>query len=158
MIRKKVMTGVFLSAMALQFLGCSSISANLGACASSPAEPPPLVKKQLTKTTQSWDENLLPAYPQGQPEVTILRLTIPPGARLENHQHPIINAGVVISGELTVLAESGKVLYLKSGDPIVELVNTTHYGINQGKEPVDLIVFYAGIKDQPISVPAGKGK
>ena len=125
---------------------------------SGPPAAPVCVKNLLVKTTQSWDANLLPAYPAGQPEVTILRLTIPPGTRLENHFHPVINAGVVISGELTVIAEDGKVLYLKPGDPIVELVNTCHYGINQGTDPVDLIVFYAGTANQPITVPKAQTK
>jgi len=158
MILKNLMFAVVLSVAMLQFTGCASFSAKSAASEISPVSPPVCVKNQLVKTTQSWDENLLPAYPQGQPEVTILRLTIPPGTRLENHHHPVINAGVVISGELTVIAETGKVLYLKPGDPIVELVNTTHYGINQGKVPVDLIVFYAAVKDQPITIPDGHSK
>jgi hypothetical protein len=38
------------------------------------------VVKELVKATQSWDGNLLPAFPQGQPEITLLRITIPAGA------------------------------------------------------------------------------
>ncbi len=158
MSQKKFLFTVFSSAMLFLFSGCAVFSPRRASGENSPASPPVCVKNQLIRTTQSWDENLLPAYPQGQPEITILRLTIPPGTRLENHHHPVINAGVVISGELTVIAENGKVLYLKSGDPIVELVNTLHYGINQGKDPVDLIVFYAGIKDRPITIPASNSK
>ena len=158
MFLKKVMMSVLFSALMLQFSGCASFYAKSSSIANSPVSPPVCVKNQLARTTQSWDENLLPSYPQGQPEVTILRLTIPPGTRLDNHHHPVINAGVLLSGELTVIAENGKVLYLKPGDPIVELVNTTHYGINQGKVPVDLIVFYAGVKDQPITVSADHAK
>ena len=33
----------------------------------------------LTKTTSSWDGSTLPAYPQGQPEITVSRITIPAG-------------------------------------------------------------------------------
>jgi quercetin dioxygenase-like cupin family protein len=110
------------------------------------------VVKELAATTQSWDGELLPAYPQGQPKVTILRISVPAGARLDTHHHPVINAGVLISGQLTVVAEGGKTLVLNAGDPIVELVNTPHYGINQGKDPVDIIVFYAGTADTPITV------
>ena len=111
-----------------------------------------LVVKELVKTTQSWDGKHLPAYPQGQPRVTILRITIPAGFRLETHSHPVINAGVLVSGQLTVVASDGKTLHLKAGDPIVELVNTLHYGINESKEPAEIIVFYAGAVDTPITV------
>lgn len=94
----------------------------------------------------------MPAYPQGQPEITILRISIPAGAQLDIHSHPVINAGVLISGELTVMTTDGKTLELKAGDPIVEVVNTLHYGINQGKVPAEIIVFYAGVIDTPITV------
>jgi quercetin dioxygenase-like cupin family protein len=64
----------------------------------------------------------------------------------------VINAGVLISGQLTVVTKDGKTLHLKAGDPIVEVVNTFHYGINQGKVPAEIVVFYAGIIDTPITV------
>src|SRR5512144_3087974 len=115
-------------------------------------EASPVVKKELVKTTQSWDGRLLPAYPAGQPEVTILRISIPAGARLETHSHPVINAGVLIGGQLTVVTKDGKTLHLKAGDPIVEVVNTLHYGINQGEVPAEIVVFYAGTINTPITV------
>lgn len=111
-----------------------------------------LVVKELVKSTHSWDGMLLPAYPQGDPQITILRITIPAGARLETHSHPVINAGVLISGQLTVVTTEGKTLNLKAGDPIVEVVNTLHYGMNQGKDSAEIIVFYAGAVDSPITV------
>jgi quercetin dioxygenase-like cupin family protein len=103
------------------------------------------VVKELVKSTQSWNGELLPAYPQGQPEITILRISIPAGTQLDTHSHPVINAGVLISGQLTVVTADGKTLHLQAGDPIVEVVNTLHYGINQGKVPAEIIVFYAGV-------------
>ena len=110
------------------------------------------VATTLIKSTNSWDGNLLPEYPQQQPEVTILRLSIPAGARLRPHIHPVINAGVLISGELTVVATNGATLRLKAGDPIVEVVNTVHYSVNEGNAPAEIIVFYAGAAGQPITV------
>jgi quercetin dioxygenase-like cupin family protein len=106
----------------------------------------------LTKSTESWNNNSLPHYPQGQPQVTILRILIPPGSILPLHTHPVINAGVLIKGELTVVTKTGQTLHLKAGDPIVEVVNTWHYGKNEGSEPADIIVFYAGVKDAPITI------
>ena len=107
---------------------------------------------QLAKTVRSWDGETLPQYLQGQPEVTILSIRIPAGSKLEMHHHPVINAGVLLKGELTVVADDNKTLHLRAGDSIVELVNKKHYGKNEGKETAEIIVFYAGIENKPITV------
>lgn len=107
---------------------------------------------QLAKTVRSWDGETLPQYLQGQPEVTILRIRIPAGSKLDMHHHPVINAGVLLKGELTVVADDNKTLHLRAGDSIVELVNKKHYGKNEGKEAAEIIVFYAGVENKPITV------
>ena len=106
----------------------------------------------LAKTVHSWDGNTLSNYPEGQPEVTILKISIPPKTKLPLHQHPVINAGVLLKGELTVETNDNKILHLKAGDPIVEVMNTWHFGENTGNEVAEIIVFYAGIKDKPITI------
>jgi quercetin dioxygenase-like cupin family protein len=106
----------------------------------------------LAKTSSSWDGGTLPDYARGKPEVTILRITIPPRVQLPLHKHPVINAGVLLKGELTVVTEDKKILHLKAGDAIVEVVNKWHYGRNDGNEPAELIVFYAGIRGRPITI------
>ena len=108
--------------------------------------------KELVRSSRSWDGTPLPAYPAGQPEISILRISIPPGARLPVHRHPVINAGVLVNGELTVVTKEAKVLKLVAGDPIVEVVDTWHYGSNDGPEPADIIVFYAGSPGMELSV------
>lgn len=107
---------------------------------------------KLISSTNSWDGVLLPAYPRQQPNITILRITIPPGVRLHTHKHPIINAGVLLSGQLTVVTTTGATLHLVAGDPIIEVVNTLHYGINEGKIEAEIMVFYAGTLDDPTSI------
>lgn len=106
----------------------------------------------LARTSQSWNSGELPAYPAGEPEVTILKITIPPKTELPVHAHPVINAGVLLKGELTVITEDRQRLRLKAGEAIVEVVDTWHYGKNEGDEPAVIIVFYAGTKDRPITV------
>jgi Cupin domain. len=106
--------------------------------------------QRLARSNQSWNGHLLPAYRPEQPEITILRFRIAPGARLPLHLHPVINAGVLLSGELTVESKAGEILHLKAGAALVELVGELHFGYNSGTEPVDLIVFYAGNTGQPI--------
>ena len=106
----------------------------------------------LAKSTMSWDGSTLPQYGEGQPEVTILKIVIPPKTKLAMHKHPVINAGVILEGELTVVTDKEEVLHLKAGDAIIEVVNKMHYGKNEGDEPVELIIVYAGIENVPISV------
>jgi len=108
--------------------------------------------RELARSGNSWDGSRLPAYPTGQPEITILDITIPPGAQLPVHKHPVINAGVLVEGELTVVTKDGKKLHLQKGDPIVEVVSTWHYGKNDGTAPARIIVFYAGTAGSQLSV------
>ena len=106
----------------------------------------------LAKTSKSWNGADLPRYSWGKPEVTLLRISIPPHTDLAWHKHPVINAGVMISGELTVITDKQDTLHLKAGDPIVEVVETWHFGKNEGDEAVDIIVFYAGVKNKDITI------
>ncbi len=106
----------------------------------------------LANTTTSWNGATLPAYADGQPEVTILKITVEPGVQLDLHKHPVINAGVLLSGELTVITEKDQTLVLKPGDAIVEVVETWHYGKSTADEAAVIIVFYAGIENSPITV------
>ncbi len=123
----------------------------LFSCDSS-AIPQEIILEKLMESTQSWNGDTLPAYPTGQPKITIIKVTIPPNVKLELHEHLVINAGVLITGELTVVDEHGNKLELKAGDPIIELVNTFHYGINEGSETAEIIVVYAGDVATPITV------
>jgi len=122
------------------------------ACQAEGSEQQSIAVKELVRSNLSWDGTPLPAYPTGQPEISILRISIPPGAQLPVHRHPVINAGVLVSGELTVVTKDDKTLHLKAGDPIVEVVDTWHSGRNDGAQPADIIVFYAGSPGTPLSV------
>ncbi len=105
----------------------------------------------ITKTSLSWDGSRLPDYSRGIPEITILRIKIPPGVQLPLHNHPQINAGLLLDGELTVITEDNKTLHLKAGDSIVEVVNKWHYGKNEGTKTAEIVVFYAGVLNAPIT-------
>ncbi|SFD63470.1 cupin domain-containing protein [Pseudoalteromonas denitrificans] len=111
-----------------------------------------LLVEKMTQSSKSWNKNTLPAYPKGQPEVTILRITIAPHTKLDWHKHPVINAAVLLKGQLDVHTEDKKTQHLVAGDTLIEVVNTWHYGINNGDEAAELIVFYAGIKGSPLTI------
>lgn len=106
----------------------------------------------LVKSTESWDGSPLPAYGDGQPEITVLRITIPPGQSLNMHKHLCINTGYLLKGELTVMTETNQTMRLQAGETVVELVNSWHYGKNTGKKSAEIVVFYAGTVGQPITV------
>ncbi len=108
----------------------------------------------LMQSTTSWDGVPYGAYPNGQTELTMLRITIAPHTTLPWHTHPMPNAAYVMSGELTVeKAEGGLKKLLVAGDVLPETVNSTHRGYT-GEQPVVLIMFYAGAQRVPLSRPA----
>ncbi|WPR73460.1 cupin domain-containing protein [Algoriphagus sp. NG3] len=98
----------------------------------------------LIESQVSWNGDSLPNYPMSKPQISILKITIPAHSDLPLHYHPVINAGVLIKGELLVIDEDGNELSLKAGDPIIEVVNKKHLGRNNGEEDAEIIVFYAG--------------
>ena len=110
----------------------------------------------LKETIHSWNGDVLPTYPSGQPKITVLKITIPPKTRLPNHFHPVINTGIMLKGKLKVVDIDNNVLSLNEGDVIVELVNKIHYGINESNKPVEIVVFYAGTEDLDITVKEEK--
>ncbi len=123
-----------------------------GACPLTAAEQTTVTSEVLAKTTTSWVGTPLPPYPQTQPEVTVLRITIPVGAQLPLHKHPVINAGYLTKGQLTVVADDGTTMTLKAGDALVEMVDAWHYGRNDGESDAEIVVFYAGSPGVPLSV------
>ena len=109
----------------------------------------------LLKTTRSWDGTPYPAYPAGQPQVTVLRIVIPPHSTLAWHHHPVINAAYVLEGALTVEKRAqgaGSACSLAQGEVLPELVGQVHRGYT-GEQAATLIVFYAGSAGADITVP-----
>lgn len=95
------------------------------------------------------------AYPKvDDPQVTAVRVEIPPGAETGWHRHPFPCYGYILSGELVVEMEGGRTEQLKAGQALVEVVNMLHNGRNAGTEPVTLVMFVTGEKDHPFTVKA----
>ena len=116
------------------------------------AGDPQIKVEQVLQTTQAWDGSQYTSYPAGQPQVTVLRITIPPNTTLPWHHHPMINVGYVLSGHLTIeKRDTGERRILHAGEALAETVQTTHHGFTTD-EPVELIVFYAGQIGQPLSI------
>ena len=106
----------------------------------------------LIQTQTHWNKQAIKPIHIENPQVTMLRITIPSGEKLSMHKHPVLNIGYLIKGELTVRSETGDVLVLKPGDPIVELVDIWHYGESTGSEDAEIVVTYVGDKADSLSV------
>lgn len=109
----------------------------------------------LKKDTKSWTFEPLSSISISQPEVTIKEIVIEPNETLPVHLHPVINAGVLLSGELTVYTEDKKkALHLKANtknSSLIEMVGKYHYGVNESNEPAKIIVFYIAEKGQKVT-------
>ena len=107
---------------------------------------------ELIRTSQSWDGVQLPDYLQGCPELVAVKYEFPAGQKLGWHHHPVMNYGILVQGELTIISLDGKEKVVHEGEAIVEMVNTIHHGENRGTKAVILYMFYLSQKGVPLSV------
>ena len=106
--------------------------------------------EERLKTQTSWDGGVI-YYPQGQVEITSVKLRIEENQMTKFHCHPVPTLGYILQGDLIVETKNGKKITLKEGESVVEVMRTIHRGraING---PVEIIVFYAGSTTMPTTV------
>ena len=97
---------------------------------------------ELIRTSESWDGAMLPDFPVGKPELRVIRLDFPVGAKTGWHHHTVVNYGIVQQGDLTIVCQDGTERTFHEGEPLVEVIGTIHRGENRGKRPVILVMFY----------------
>ncbi|MBL0225121.1 MAG: cupin domain-containing protein [Geobacteraceae bacterium] len=108
-----------------------------------------VTSKVLGKTTVTGNGQKI-TYPlTDRAEVTAMTVDLAPGAETGWHMHPVPVYAYVVSGNLAVELEDGKILLFASGEAIFEVVNTMHNGRNRGNETVKLAVFYLGAEESP---------
>src|SRR5260221_7265119 len=79
----------------------------------------------MLQTTQSWDGTNYKSYSTGQPQLTVLRIKVPPNTALHWHHHPVISVGYVLPGELKVeKRETGERTLVHAGQTLAETVQT----------------------------------
>ena len=108
--------------------------------------------EELIRTSQSWDGVELPDYLQGRPELVAVKYEFPAGQKLGWHHHPVMNYGILVQGELTIIGLDGKEKTVHEGEAVVEMVNTIHHGENRGSKPVILYMFYLSQEGLPLAV------
>ena len=145
-IMLRVMTAVFL---------CGAITL-VAACKEANSQendgPKEVRSTELIRTSQSWDGVELPDYLQGRPELVAVKYEFPAGQKLGWHHHPVMNYGILVQGELTIIGQDGKEKVVHEGEAVVEMVNTIHHGENRGDKPVILYMFYLSQEDLPLAV------
>jgi hypothetical protein len=112
---------------------------------------PQIKVEHVLQATQSSDSRPYTSYPAGQPQVTVLRITIPPNTALHwqppDHQCWLRVIWTPYAGK----GDTGERTVLEAGQSVAETVQTTHRGFTTD-EPVELIVFYAGQVGLPLTI------
>ncbi|HAO40622.1 MAG TPA: cupin domain-containing protein [Afipia sp.] len=104
-----------------------------------PATTKVVVRPVMSATTTSSGQPIV--LPQKDAQVIVSTYEIPPGAVLPKHKHPFPRYAYVQAGTIEVTnLDTGKTQTFKTGDFILEAVDQWHFGANNGKVPVKLLV------------------
>ena len=107
----------------LATIAITTIAAALCGCATQRAVVP-VKATELLRTEKSWDGKPLPEYPQGTPELVVVRYEVAPGAKLGWHHHPSINYGIIEQGETY-----SQVIFYKEGFTYDVVKNDFDYNV-----------------------------
>ena len=142
--------------LTMAFCGVTTVSISLTSCKQARPQEDTSAQQvkstELIRTSQSWDGVELPDYLQGRPELVAVKYEFPAGQKLSWHHHPVMNYGILVQGELTIIGQDGKEKTVHEGEAVVEMVNTIHHGENRGTKPVILYMFYLSQDSLPLAV------
>jgi quercetin dioxygenase-like cupin family protein len=117
------------------------------------ADGPPVTVKTLVTTDKTVLGQPL-VLPKHDPQLIVSIYDIAPGARLPRHKHPFSRYAYVLAGELTIEFDGGEQRHYRTGEVVVEAVDTWHFGINMGVVPVRLLVIDQVEAGQPPTILA----
>lgn len=110
-----------------------------------------IIKDLLRTDTTSIGQKI--TYPEfADPEVTMLKITIPPGKSTGWHKHNIPVFAYVVKGTLTVELEDHRVIQFKEESTFAEMREAYHNGTNMEDSDLVLIAIYMGGKGQKLSI------
>ncbi|WP_336794063.1 cupin domain-containing protein [Pantoea anthophila] len=108
---------------------------------------------EVMRSGEAWNGEVIESYPHGEPELTVMRLSLPAHTSLPWHTHPMPNAAFILSGTLIVEDKtSGEQRTFHAGEALNETVNSAHRGYTL-EEPAELVITYAGVKGQALTEP-----
>jgi quercetin dioxygenase-like cupin family protein len=122
------------------------------ACASTSAAPPGISSESLLETDQTVLGEPF-AYPAGRAQIAAARLTVPPGATVPLHLHPVPLFVYILQGEIIVDYGSRGTRTYRKGDAFVEAFEWPHHARNGGKGNVIILTVYAGATGVQNAVP-----
>ena len=139
--------------MQLKQLG---LAAGLMLLASSVQAAPQPEIQELFKASRTPGGRMV-AYPQGTPEMRVVRVGLPVGATIPLHTHPSPVVVVVTKGAMTNvrLVDGNEVVsVVRPGDGFLEgHPDGPHYVPNKGSEPAEALVTFASVEGLPNMVP-----
>lgn len=107
----------------------------------------------LEKSAASWNGTLYARYPGECPEITVIKISIPPNTVLPWHTHPLPSSTYVISGTMTLEDRfSGEKRVIKAGDVVLDSMNEAHRGFT-GEDACVVVNTYSGTPGTPLSIP-----
>ena len=118
------------------------------------AAPQPEIQ-ELFKASRTPGRRVV-AYPQGTPEMRVVRVGLPVGATIPLHTHPSPVVVVVTKGTMTnvrLLNGNEVVSMVRPGDGFLGHPDEPHYVTNKGPEPAEAIVTFASVEGLPNMVP-----
>jgi len=114
------------------------------------------VIETLVSASESWNGDLY-SYPQGQAQITLLKITAPVGFRTPVHTHPQPGVAHVVKGELDCVVTAEKTKVFSAGDSFATTFGKTpHFCESVGNEPAIIFVGYAGVEEEPVTIPFKK--
>ena len=123
LVKNWVLAATFVCSVTAFMTGCKKAQANEDA----PIQA--VTSEELIRTSQSWDGVELPDYFQGRPELVAVKYVFPAGQKLGWHHHPVMNYGVLVQGELTIIGQDGKEKVVHEGEAVEKF--------RDGAEPSD---------------------
>lgn len=129
-----------------------TLSALLSGCSSQPGT---VQTQVLHRATGSWEGTPYTRYPEGQPVLSLVKVSIPAHTTLDWHCHQALNLGYLAEGELEVETTDGERTRLIAGDTLAELVDEVHRGKTM-RQAATVMVFHAANEDLAFSTPQGQ--
>ena len=136
------------TSFALPISGCS-----LQKNTSKNAKP---VIETLLRASESWNGDLY-SYPQGQAQMTLLKITAPVGYRTPVHTHPQPGVAYVVKGTLDCVVTADNTKVFSAGESFATTFgDTPHYCESVGTESAIVFVAYAGVEGESVTIPLKK--
>ncbi|MFS2221704.1 cupin domain-containing protein [Pantoea sp. B65] len=110
--------------------------------------------EKLVQSDCAWNGSPYESYPQGRPQLTVMKMTIPAHTLLPWHSHPMPNAAYIISGQLILEdKQTGNTRVVKAGMAFNESTGEIHRGYTT-EQPAEVVITYAGVAGMTLSEPS----